>query len=316
MEGISPRLESMPSEILNMVFENIMTSDLSLEVSLQRDLNSLLNVCRRIRESAISWIPRRRRRLLARSWIESKQIGSNGLFSAILLQKVECIELDFSDLDGRELSDTGPHVQWLTDMWKEKNLLRTVSVVVRPDPHHLFKDHPRLVPDRSFVQALLPLCNLLGSSLVWEPHDFGGPMFPNGDSALAFAALVEKYGHVLKLMLGIYHKNPNSTRAAYGYNALHYAVVGSCLDNAKTLLSTKGLEVDVRDSLVGNTPLMNAVNKGDEEMVKFLLFEGQADSGLRNHYEETPLRIAKLKGHDSIFHLLRDGPEVLNGQVD
>ena len=53
----------------------------------------------------------------------------------------------------------------------------------------------------------------------------------------------------------------------------------------------------------GMTPLMVAASRGDEGMVRLLLYYG-ADAGLRDRVDETALLKAAANGHGSVFNVL------------
>lgn len=186
-----------------------------------------------------------------------------------------------------------------------------MSILVPPDPSHLSKEDPRLEPHRDFTKALSPISDIHGSKLTWEPYDFDGPIFSMTIGSLEFAAGVKEYGHVLKMMLSMYHGDLNKTRACFGYNALHCAVADSCLDNARALLGTESLNVNTPDSFAANTPLMNAAQKGDVEMVKFRLNEGHANRTLQNRVGRTALEFAEANNHHYIALMMRNqGPRI------
>lgn len=259
----APSLERIPGEILNMILEYSFDHGSSLEVPHQRDFYNILNISKRLRAGALEYIPKRARRLVAKSWLPSTGGRRNELFSSTVLQRIESIQLDLSDLADDEVAAIEPHIQRLANIWRKGHMLSSVSVLVRPDWMRLFfEDDLHLVPHPLFTKTLSQLVDLFGDKLTWEANDFDGPSLPNGDSVLSFASSSEKYGHVLQMLLKIYHGNANVTRASFGYNALHNAVLGNCLDNARALLGVKSLDVDARDSVLRQTPLMNAARLG------------------------------------------------------
>jgi ankyrin repeat protein len=65
----------------------------------------------------------------------------------------------------------------------------------------------------------------------------------------------------------------------------------------------KGAKVNVKDTVEYNTPLHLACDSNDIEVVKLLINNGAYRSS-KNKYNETPLDIAKLKGHTEIAALL------------
>lgn len=311
MGGHTPFITTMPSDIMSMILANLMNTDLPLDASHQKDLFNVLNVSQHVRAEAIAAIPRKMRRVVAKLWIRTGDDRRAMVPPKSLLQGLRHIKLDFSALDhstdDSELSTLSPQVETLANIWKESHALESMSILVPPDPSHLFKeDPPRWEPHRDFAEALLPISDIFGSKLIWEPHDFGSPIFPLQISSLEFAASTEIHGHVLKTMLSIYIGDLNKTRACFGYNALHFAVATSRLDNARALLTMESLNVDTPDSLVQNTPLMNAAQNGDVEMVKLLLDEGHANRTLKNRDGWTALELAEENNHHSVALLLRN----------
>ncbi|RYP44867.1 hypothetical protein DL768_008730 [Monosporascus sp. mg162] len=84
---------------------------------------------------------------------------------------------------------------------------------------------------------------------------------------------------------------------------LAWAVKGGNLKLVKTLLDTRQVNPDIRNS-TGETPLWQAADRGDESIVQLLL-ERAADTEVRDNYHfQTPLWRSIENGHESILLLL------------
>jgi predicted RNA-binding Zn-ribbon protein involved in translation (DUF1610 family) len=77
-------------------------------------------------------------------------------------------------------------------------------------------------------------------------------------------------------------------------------LVSQCLD--------KGININVRDSEHGRTPLHFAAEKGHASMVKFLLGRG-ANPNAIDYYGMIPLDLAEEAGHEKAIAVLRRTPE-------
>ena len=104
---------------------------------------------------------------------------------------------------------------------------------------------------------------------------------------------------VLNLLLE-YGANPN-IKNAWGNTPLHYS------PNRKVaeLLLNSGVDIDAKNTIYGETPLMVCVNAGKYKMIEFLLNKG-ADVNLPNDGGVTPLYEAVVGEDEDIVNLLLD----------
>ncbi|MFP4497476.1 MAG: ankyrin repeat domain-containing protein [Vulcanimicrobiota bacterium] len=90
---------------------------------------------------------------------------------------------------------------------------------------------------------------------------------------------------------------------------LHFAVMQEMKEVAGALID-KGVSVNTEDEH-GRTPLHQAVDTSNLEMVKFLLYDKYADPNPRDEWTNTPLHYATLKSrkgekhYDEIAEILR-----------
>lgn len=105
---------------------------------------------------------------------------------------------------------------------------------------------------------------------------------------------------VMNVLLN-YGANPDATFDTR--SALSMSVIFNDIDAAKILIEA-GADVDSYDG-PGLTPLMLAVDEGNEEMVKLLIAAG-ADASLNDIQKETALDKAFKRGNEKIIFLLED----------
>ena len=108
----------------------------------------------------------------------------------------------------------------------------------------------------------------------------------NGETPLMIASIQGDLPLVKSLIL-----QKNALVDHIGWKPLHYASATGQLEVAQFLVS-KGATVDSR-SLNGTTPLMMAVQSGNEQLVKYLLDNG-ADLQLKNDFSITAIDIADI----------------------
>lgn len=128
---------------------------------------------------------------------------------------------------------------------------------------------------------------------AWEHLDMkfcsSGPL---GDAVLLDAARAGDLGLVKKLVAQGHSVNRDS---GSGDTPLFSAVKGRNADVAAFLLS-RGANVNARNSLGGKSPLMEAANSGDIEMLKLLLAQGADPCAIDTNWnQENARRIAEKK---------------------
>jgi ankyrin repeat protein len=108
---------------------------------------------------------------------------------------------------------------------------------------------------------------------------------------------------------GLSLDNINATDSD-GDNALHSAVVGNDLDEARLLIEA-GINIDQHGDL-GYTPLHNACSFGHKDMVLLLIESGADVYALCEG--ETPFGLARIRGHVEIRELMRAAMRQKQGQ--
>ena len=87
-----------------------------------------------------------------------------------------------------------------------------------------------------------------------------------------------------------------------GSALLHLAIVNGDLESTEAELK-KGVDINWKSLLEGNTALHVAVSEKQNELLKFLLEKG-ADASLKNNEGKTPLDVAKETGNAEAEKLL------------
>lgn len=137
---------------------------------------------------------------------------------------------------------------------------------------------------------------------TWERLDMkfcsSGPL---GDAALQDAARTGNLNLVKKLVAQGHNVNRDS---GSGDTPLSSAVKGRNVDVVAFLIS-RGANVNAPNSLGGKTPLMEAANSGDTEMLKLLLAQGADPCAIDTNWnQENAQRIAERKHHQSAAEYL------------
>lgn len=275
---------------------------------------ALFAVCTKLRKAAISCVQRKEFIIRAISWpLSTGNTPRQGLPVA-MLQHMDVVRFDFSNLEYEELTTVHPCVQQLAGVWNKKHVLGSVSIFVTPHLWSLFEDPPRLTPDPAVEDVLFPLLQMFDTTpgnvkVTWEPYDFDGPSLLRQDSALTFIARPPRSEKLLRFVISMSNGNANRKYGPLGHNALHYAAGSHSIEKAKVLLDA-GLEVNAKDNL-GNTALMFAVHEGDEEMARLLLIGGKASKSpvslivdARDTSGNTALMHATSHGNDGLVKLL------------
>ena len=75
------------------------------------------------------------------------------------------------------------------------------------------------------------------------------------------------------------------------------------LDMVKLLVENDAIDVNVADS-DGNTALHKAAQRGDYDMVEYLITKSRANPRLKNNAGKTPKNLAQQENHDRIVFLI------------
>lgn len=67
----------------------------------------------------------------------------------------------------------------------------------------------------------------------------------------------------------------------------------------------KGADINIQDSVLGQTPLHEAVKRGKADVVK-LLIDKEADRNAKNSYDDTLVDIARRIKDPTILAMLKD----------
>ncbi|KAI8657047.1 hypothetical protein NCS56_01310400 [Fusarium sp. Ph1] len=126
--------------------------------------------------------------------------------------------------------------------------------------------------------------------------------------------LAAENGHeaIVKLLLSTGKVNLNVEESVYGQTLLSLAAQNRHAAIVKLLLDTGRVNPDAKDRTYGGTPLWWATKNGYEAIVDLLLGTGKVDPDAKDRvYGQTPLLLAAQKGHAAIVKLLLD-----TGKVD
>ena len=137
---------------------------------------------------------------------------------------------------------------------------------------------------------------------VWEHLDMtvcsSGPL---GDAFLLEAARLGNLGQVTRLVAEGHSVNRDS---GSDDTPLSSAIKGRRADVVVFLLS-KGANVNTRNSLSGETPLMKAAYSGDTQMLELLIAQGADPCAINNAWDqENAQRIAEKKHHPAAAEYL------------
>jgi ankyrin repeat protein len=112
------------------------------------------------------------------------------------------------------------------------------------------------------------------------------------------AACVEENFNVLNLLINEGICNKIKTDALFSLSQRNKI-------NVLTYLINKGVDINVKLEINGDTPLHCAAAFGHYEVVQLLLNSG-ADKNIKNKFGMTPLTYAKNNNHTEIINLLNE----------
>ncbi|KAK2755071.1 hypothetical protein FQN54_006599 [Arachnomyces sp. PD_36] len=96
----------------------------------------------------------------------------------------------------------------------------------------------------------------------------------------------------------------------YFGSVIHAAVFQGHVETVRMALEQMDLDVNARNPNASRTPLLVAVDRGHEAVVKELLMRADTDPELSDNYGYTPLRLACMKHLEGIVRLLIERPDI------
>ncbi|RPA96534.1 hypothetical protein L873DRAFT_1791529 [Choiromyces venosus 120613-1] len=153
----------------------------------------------------------------------------------------------------------------------------------------------------SYLMELKDIPFLEYSSLYWGIH---AELEPSDSAKWLALELFNQYeDHASSKLLWDYIWGPNNSNDHSPFVGLHCASFFGLVEIAAALIELEGCDVNQQDS-EGNTPLLYAVVKGHDRMIKLLLQREDINPDISNRWGQTPFFCAAALGYDVVVQLL------------